>query len=83
MCKCLSGRVEIRVKGTKQQVAEAKKILQQRASEFDATVTKSIDVEKKWHKALIGGGGKSHPIKTNSVTCSFANSLQVPTFARS
>ncbi|KAJ5349042.1 K Homology domain type 1 [Penicillium brevicompactum] len=52
-----SGRVEIRVKGTKQQVAEAKKILQQRASEFDATVTKSIDVEKKWHKALIGGGG--------------------------
>lgn len=53
-----SGRVEIRVKGTKQQVAEAKRILQQRASEFDATVTKSIDVEKKWHKALIGGGGK-------------------------
>jgi predicted PilT family ATPase len=52
-----SGRVEIRVKGTKQQVAEAKKILQQRASEFDATVTKSIDVEKKYHKALIGGGG--------------------------
>lgn len=78
-----SGRVEIRVKGTKQQVAEAKKILQQRASEFDATVTKSIDVEKKWHKALIGGGGKSHSIKKNSVTCSFANSLQVPTFARS
>ena len=55
-----SGRVEIRVKGTKQQVAEAKKILQQRASEFDATVTKSIDVEKKYHKALIGGGGKSY-----------------------
>ncbi|KAJ5856415.1 K Homology domain type 1 [Penicillium soppii] len=53
-----SGRVEIRVKGTKQQVAEAKKILQQRASEFDATVTKSIDVEKKYHKALIGGGGR-------------------------
>ncbi|KAJ5411286.1 uncharacterized protein N7487_005645 [Penicillium crustosum] len=52
-----SGRVEIRVKGTKQQVAEAKKILQQRASEFDATVTKTIEVEKKYHKALIGGGG--------------------------
>ncbi|KAJ5727219.1 hypothetical protein N7493_005039 [Penicillium malachiteum] len=52
-----SGRVQIRVKGTKQQVAEAKKILQQRATEFDATVTKSIEVDKKYHKALIGGGG--------------------------
>lgn len=52
-----SGRVQIRVKGTKQQVAEAKKVLQQRASEFDATVTKTIDVDKKYHKALIGGGG--------------------------
>lgn len=52
-----SGRVQIRVKGTKQQVAEAKKILQQRATEFDATVTKTIDVDKKYHKALIGGGG--------------------------
>ncbi|KAJ5583235.1 hypothetical protein N7535_001855 [Penicillium sp. DV-2018c] len=52
-----SGRVEIRIKGTKQQVAEAKKILQQRANEFDATVTKTIEVDKKFHKALIGGGG--------------------------
>ncbi|KAJ5089876.1 K Homology domain type 1 [Penicillium argentinense] len=52
-----SGRVQIRIKGTKQQVAEARKILTQRASEFDATVTKSIDVDKKHHKALIGGGG--------------------------
>jgi ribosomal protein S3 len=53
-----SGRVQIRVKGTKQQVADAKKVLQQRATEFDATVTKSIEVDKKYHKALIGGGGK-------------------------
>ncbi|KAJ5125904.1 K Homology domain type 1 [Penicillium atrosanguineum] len=52
-----SGRVQIRVKGTKQQVAEAKKVLEQRATEFDATVTKSIEVDKKYHKALIGGGG--------------------------
>ncbi|KAJ5899581.1 K Homology domain type 1 [Penicillium taxi] len=52
-----SGRVQIRIKGTKQQVAEAKKILQQRATEFDATVTKSIEVDKKYHRALIGGGG--------------------------
>ncbi|KAL4955968.1 hypothetical protein BDW69DRAFT_159586 [Aspergillus filifer] len=52
-----SGRVEIKIKGTKAQVAEAKKVLQQRSSEFDATVTKSINVHKKHHKSLIGGGG--------------------------
>lgn len=53
-----SGRVQIKIKGTKQQVQEAKKILEQRSSEFDATVTKSVEVDKKHHKALIGGGGK-------------------------
>lgn len=54
-----SGRVQIRIKGTKQQVQEAKKVLEQRSREFDATVTKTIEVDKKHHKALIGGGGKS------------------------
>lgn len=53
-----AGRVQIKIKGTKQQVEEAKKILLQRSSEFDAIVTKTIDVDKKHHKALIGGGGK-------------------------
>lgn len=53
-----SGRVQIKIKGTKQQVEEAKKILLQRSSEFDAIVTKTIDVDKKYHKALIGAGGK-------------------------
>ncbi|KAL2870797.1 putative RNA binding effector protein Scp160 [Aspergillus lucknowensis] len=52
-----SDRVDIKIKGTKKQVEEAKKILLQRSSEFDATVTKSIDVDKKYHKSLIGGGG--------------------------
>ena len=54
-----SGRVQIKIKGTKQQVDEAKKFLQQRAQEFDSTITRTIDVDKKYHKALIGGGGKS------------------------
>lgn len=53
-----SGRVEIKIKGTKKQVDAAKKILQERSSEFDATITKSINVDKKHHKSLIGGGGK-------------------------
>ncbi|KAL5048293.1 hypothetical protein BDW71DRAFT_27825 [Aspergillus fruticulosus] len=52
-----TGRVAIKIKGTKKQVEEAKKILQQRSSEFDATVTKTINVDKKHHKSLIGGGG--------------------------
>ena len=52
-----AGRVEIKIKGTKNQVEEAKQILLQRSKEFDATVTKTIDVDKKYHKALIGGGG--------------------------
>ncbi|KAH8704958.1 putative RNA binding effector protein Scp160 [Talaromyces proteolyticus] len=52
-----SGRVEIKIKGTKKQVEEAKNILQKRAKEFDSIVTKTIDVDKKYHKALIGGGG--------------------------
>lgn len=53
-----SGRVEIKIKGTKKQVDEAQKILEQRAREFDAIVTRTIEVDKKHHKALIGGGGK-------------------------
>jgi hypothetical protein len=53
-----SGRVELKIKGTKKQVEDAKKLLLQRAKEFDETVTRTIDVDKKHHKALIGGGGK-------------------------
>ncbi|OKL56324.1 hypothetical protein UA08_08394 [Talaromyces atroroseus] len=52
-----SGRVEIKIKGTKKQVEDTKKILEQRAREFDSIVTRTIEVEKKHHKALIGGGG--------------------------
>ncbi|MCJ1312262.1 hypothetical protein MMC25_005936 [Agyrium rufum] len=54
-----SGRVEIKVKGTKQQVDAAKKLLEQRAKTFDESISKSIEVEKKYHKALIGAGGSN------------------------
>lgn len=53
-----SGRVQIKIKGTKQQVDEAKKFLQLRAQDFDSTVSRTIDVDKTYHKALIGGGGE-------------------------
>ena len=53
-----SGRVEIKIKGQKQAVEAAKAELQKRAKTFDDIVTKTINVDKKHHQALIGGGGK-------------------------
>lgn len=53
-----SGRAEIRIKGSKKSVEEAKKLLEERARIFDETVTRTIDIDKKHHKALIGGGGE-------------------------
>lgn len=52
-----SGRAEIKLKGTKKQVEEAKKILQQRAREFDDTVVETLEVDRKHHRNLIGGSG--------------------------
>ncbi|KAL9610174.1 MAG: hypothetical protein Q9167_005102 [Letrouitia subvulpina] len=52
-----NGRVQIHIKGTKKQVEEAKTLLEQKAKHFDSTVTRSVEVEKKYHKALIGSGG--------------------------
>ena len=53
------GRVQIQLKGSKKQVEEAKRILEQRAKIFDSSITRHVDVDKKYHKALIGSGGKS------------------------
>lgn len=50
--------VEILIKGTKTQVAEAKKLLEEKKAIFDDTVVKTIEVDRKYHKALIGTGGK-------------------------
>ncbi|KAF2463809.1 RNA binding effector protein-like protein Scp160 [Lindgomyces ingoldianus] len=54
-----SGRAEIRLRGTKKQVEEAKKLLQERAKVFDDTVVKIIDVDRKHHRTLIGGSGSN------------------------
>lgn len=51
-------RVEIQLKGTKSQVTQAKKLIEEKRDVFDQTVTKSIEVDKKHHRALIGAGGK-------------------------
>jgi len=53
-----SGKVDIQVKGTKSQVAQAKKLLEEKKSVFDASVSKTLEVDKKYHRALIGPGGE-------------------------
>jgi predicted PilT family ATPase len=50
--------VEIVIKGTKSQVAAAKKALEEKKTVFDDIVSRTIEVDKKYHKALIGTGGK-------------------------
>lgn len=49
--------VEIQIKGSKAQVAAAKKIIEEKRAVFDETVTKTVEVDKKWHKVLIGPSG--------------------------
>ncbi|RAL67040.1 hypothetical protein DID88_007820 [Monilinia fructigena] len=62
-----SGRVEIQIKGTASQVAKAKKLIEEKKSVFDSTVTESLNVEKKHHRALIGAGGANiHSIIINA-----------------
>jgi polyribonucleotide nucleotidyltransferase len=53
-----STRVEITIKGTASQVAQAKKMIAEKRDVFDQTVTKTLDVDKKHHRALIGREGK-------------------------
>ncbi|KAK3350134.1 hypothetical protein B0T25DRAFT_592141 [Lasiosphaeria hispida] len=53
------GLVEIQIKGTKTQVAAAKKLLEEKKAIYDDTVTKTIDVDRKYHKTLIGAGGSN------------------------
>jgi polyribonucleotide nucleotidyltransferase len=63
-----SGRVEIRIKGPKQAVEAAKAELQKRAKIFDDIVTETIEVDKKHHQALIGGGGKFRLFESLAIT---------------
>ena len=53
-----NGRAEIKIKGTKKQVEDAKNLLQQRAKAYDDTTTRVIEVDKKHHRAIIGPSGK-------------------------
>lgn len=52
-----SGRVEVKIKGKKTSVEAAKKLLQERVNLFDNSVTRSIEVDRQHHRALIGRDG--------------------------
>ncbi|KAI0408400.1 putative RNA binding effector protein Scp160 [Xylaria palmicola] len=51
--------VEITIRGSKQQVAAAKKILEEKKVIFDDTISNTLEVDRKWHKNLIGPGGST------------------------
>lgn len=60
------GRVEVHVKGSKKQVDDAKKLLEQRAKIFDDSITRTLNVDRKYHRALIGSGGKTKDIQPSN-----------------
>jgi len=64
-----SGRVQIKIKGTKAQVDSAKKELEARARTFDDTVTRMLEVDKKHHRTLIGREGKQTQNPHQCVMC--------------
>jgi hypothetical protein len=52
------GRAEVKIKGSKAAVEAAKKVIEERAKVFDDTITKNIEVDRKFHRFIIGTGGK-------------------------
>ena len=54
-----SGRVQVQLKGTKKQVEEAKKVIEQKAKVFDDSTVRTIEIDRKYHSAIIGTGGSN------------------------
>ncbi|KAK6343619.1 hypothetical protein TWF730_011210 [Orbilia blumenaviensis] len=50
--------VEVRIKGTKDQIAKAKTAILASTKEVENQVVKTLSVDKKFHRALIGPGGQ-------------------------
>ncbi|PPJ53713.1 hypothetical protein CBER1_00822 [Cercospora berteroae] len=53
------GRVEIKIRGSKKSVEEAKKLIQEKAKVFDNTVTRTLNVDRKHHGRIIGPQGSN------------------------
>ncbi|KAE8445099.1 hypothetical protein EG329_013701 [Mollisiaceae sp. DMI_Dod_QoI] len=54
-----STRIEILIKGTKAQALQAKKMIDEKRAIYDSTVVKTVEVDKKHHRSLIGAGGSA------------------------
>jgi hypothetical protein len=70
-------RIEIQIKGSKAQVTQAKKIIEEKRDAFDQTVTRTLEVDKKHHRALIGAGGQYRHLLFGTNPTNFA---QVPLY---
>ena len=78
-----NGRVQIELKGTAKQVENAKKLLEQKVKIFDDSITRSIDIDKKHHRALIGSGGELFdPDRTSNHTERFQALIFVISLSR-
>ena len=53
-----TGRAEIKIKGSKKAVEEAKELIEEKAKVFDNTVTRSLDVDRRHHRLIIGPQGE-------------------------
>jgi len=53
------GRAEIKIKGSKQAVEGAKKLIEAKSKAFDDTITRNLDVERRHHRLIIGAQGES------------------------
>ncbi|WPH02389.1 vigilin 1 [Acrodontium crateriforme] len=54
-----TGRAEIKLKGSKQAVEAAKKLIEAKAKVFDNTVTRNLEVDRKYHRIIIGSQGSN------------------------
>lgn len=54
-----TGRAEIKIKGSKKAVEEAKKLIDEKAKIFDNTITRNLDVDRRHHRLIIGPQGES------------------------
>ncbi|KAK5124868.1 hypothetical protein LTR85_001058 [Meristemomyces frigidus] len=53
------GRAEIKLKGSKQAVEAAKKMIEAKSKVFDDTVTRNLDVDRRHHRLIIGAQGSN------------------------
>jgi len=53
------GRAEIKIRGSKKAVEAAKKLIEEKAKIFDNTITRTLDVEQKHHRHIIGPQGSN------------------------